>query len=174
MSKGATHLSGNRFRRILSASCRVSIFLVDETAVMLEGFLAWVWVAYEPFQRRILGFWLSWTRNSIQAELFLRSLVMAYGKHPVWTDGAPWYGEACARLGLEHRRYRFGEWLFQAMERAVQTLKDRTESFDDHFPCRKKACILNHVWRRLNLLHLFSQPETISIIHSIKGVVEMA
>ncbi|MEM4384368.1 MAG: hypothetical protein QXU44_09955, partial [Candidatus Caldarchaeum sp.] len=62
----------------------------------------------------------------------------------------------------------------QAMERAVQTLKDRTESFDDHFPCRKKACILNHVWRRLNLLHLFSQPETISIIHSIKGVVEMA
>lgn len=61
--------------------------------------------------------------------MFLRSLVMAYGKHPVWTDGAPWYPEACARLGLEHRRYRFGDWLFQAMERAVQMLKDRTISY---------------------------------------------
>ncbi|MEM3081132.1 MAG: hypothetical protein QXH35_05485 [Nitrososphaerota archaeon] len=42
---------------------------------MLKGLLAWVWVAYEPSQRRILGFWLSWTRSSFQAELFLESLV---------------------------------------------------------------------------------------------------
>ncbi|MEM4316231.1 MAG: hypothetical protein QXT66_07790, partial [Nitrososphaerota archaeon] len=55
-------------------------------------------------------------------------LVMAYGKHPAWTDGAPWYSEACIRLGLSHHRYRFGDWLFQVMERAVQMLKDRTIS----------------------------------------------
>jgi hypothetical protein len=30
-----------------------------------------VWMAYEPFSRRILGLWLSWTRNSLQAEKFL-------------------------------------------------------------------------------------------------------
>ncbi|MEM4315146.1 MAG: hypothetical protein QXI97_00285 [Nitrososphaerota archaeon] len=66
--------------------------------------------------------------NGVQAELFLESLVMVYGRHPVWTDGAPWYSEACLGLGLEHRRYRLGEWLFQAMERAVQMLKDRTIS----------------------------------------------
>ncbi|MEM3096519.1 MAG: hypothetical protein QXV62_05930, partial [Nitrososphaerota archaeon] len=46
----------------------------------------------------------------------------------VYMDRAPWYGEACLRLGLEHRRYRLGEWLFQAMERAVHMLKDRTIS----------------------------------------------
>ncbi|MEM2587124.1 MAG: hypothetical protein QXK69_12870 [Candidatus Caldarchaeum sp.] len=67
----------------------------------------------------------------------------------MWTDGAPWYSEACARLGLSHRRYRFGEWLFQAMERAIQMLKDRTEDLDDHYPCRMSGCTLDHVGRWL-------------------------
>ncbi|MEM2058022.1 MAG: hypothetical protein QXO76_07235 [Thermoproteota archaeon] len=49
-------------------------------------------------------------------------------------------------------------------------LKDRTENFDDYFPCRRKACTLNHVWRWLNLLHPFSQPKTLNIIRNIKGV----
>ncbi|MEM2058021.1 MAG: DDE-type integrase/transposase/recombinase [Thermoproteota archaeon] len=96
------------FRRIFRARCRVSIFLLDETAVMVKGLLAWVWVAYEPFSKRTLGFWPSWNRNGIQAELLLRTLVEAYGRHPVWTDGAPWYSEACTRLGLTHHRYRLG------------------------------------------------------------------
>ncbi|MEM4383959.1 MAG: DDE-type integrase/transposase/recombinase [Candidatus Caldarchaeum sp.] len=81
---------------------------MDEAAAVVKGLLAWVWVAYEPFSKRTLGFWLSWTRNSIQAVLFLRTLAEAYGRHSVWTDGDPRYSEACARLGLSHRRYRFG------------------------------------------------------------------
>jgi len=48
---------------------------VDETAVNVAGKLAWVWVAYEPYSKKILGFWLSRTRNSYEAELFLRSLI---------------------------------------------------------------------------------------------------
>ncbi|MEM0079427.1 MAG: DDE-type integrase/transposase/recombinase [Nitrososphaerota archaeon] len=162
------------FRRFFRVRCRVSMFLLDENAVLVKGLPAWIWVAYEPISKRVLGFWLSWTRNSIQAELFLRSLVMAYGKHPVWTDGAPCYSEACRRLGLSHYRYRFGDRLFQAVERAVQMLKDRTENFDDYFPCRRRECILDHVWRWLNLFQLFNQPETINIIHNIKGVMIMA
>jgi transposase-like protein len=50
--------------------------------------------------------WLSWTRNSLQAEKFLKTLVRLYGGHPVWTDGAPWYSDACRSLGLEHYRYK--------------------------------------------------------------------
>ncbi|MEM0481423.1 MAG: hypothetical protein QXM16_00830 [Nitrososphaerota archaeon] len=86
----------------------------------------------------------------------------------------PWYIGACARLGLTHHRYRFGDWLFQAIERAVQMLKDRTENFDDYFPCRKKACILGHVWSWLNLFHIFNQPETLHLMKTITGVIEMA
>ncbi|MEM3124004.1 MAG: hypothetical protein QW756_07965 [Nitrososphaerota archaeon] len=37
------------FRKFFRARCRVSLFLVDETAVIVKGLLAWVWVAYEPW-----------------------------------------------------------------------------------------------------------------------------
>ncbi|MEM4303071.1 MAG: hypothetical protein QXQ70_04145 [Candidatus Caldarchaeum sp.] len=51
------------------------------------------------------------------------------------------------------------------MERAVQMVKDRTENFD-HFPCRRKEYMAKPIPP--------VQPETISITHSIKGVIEMA
>jgi hypothetical protein len=60
---------------------------------------------YNYKSRRICGLWLSWTRNSLQAEKFLKTLVRLYGRHPVWTDGAPWYSDACKRLKLEHYMY---------------------------------------------------------------------
>ncbi|MEM3032059.1 MAG: hypothetical protein QW756_07785 [Nitrososphaerota archaeon] len=48
------------------------------------------------------------------------------------------------------------------------------ECFDDHFPCRKRECILEHVWSWLNLLHISTQPETPRLIKSITRVMEMA
>ncbi|MEM2258235.1 MAG: hypothetical protein QXU87_09905 [Candidatus Caldarchaeum sp.] len=33
------------FRMVFRAKCSVSLFLVGEAAVMVKGFLAWVWVA---------------------------------------------------------------------------------------------------------------------------------
>jgi hypothetical protein len=58
-------------------------------------------------------------------EKFLKTLVRLYGRPPVWTDSA------CKSLGLEHYRYRFGEWLHTVMERAIQSLKYRVECFDN-------------------------------------------
>jgi transposase-like protein len=87
-------LCGRGFRKLYTYRCRVSFFLFDETAVMVGGFPAWVWMAYEPSSRRILGLWLSWTRNSLQAESFLRTLVRLYGRHPVW------YIDACKSLSI--------------------------------------------------------------------------
>jgi transposase-like protein len=37
---------------------------VDETSVNVAGKQAWVYVAYEPYEKKILGFWLSRTGNS--------------------------------------------------------------------------------------------------------------
>jgi putative transposase len=38
------------------------------------------------------------------------------------------------------------------IERTMQYIKDRTEEFDDYFPCRKKKkCKLKHVINWLNL-----------------------
>jgi putative transposase len=33
----------------------------------------------------------------------------------------------------------------------MQYIKDRTEGFDDYFPCRKAGCNLHHVKNWLNL-----------------------
>ncbi|MEM3734801.1 MAG: hypothetical protein QW158_07635 [Nitrososphaerales archaeon] len=40
---------------------------------------------------------------------------------------------------MKHCIYQRGEWLYEVMERAIQYVKDRTESFDDYFPCTKNA-----------------------------------
>ncbi len=37
------------------------------------------------------------------------------------------------------------------IERTIQYIKDRTECFDDYFPCRKKKCKLKHVQQWLDL-----------------------
>jgi hypothetical protein len=42
--------------------------------------------------------------EKVQAENFLKALLSMYDRHPVWTNSAPWYSEACRRLKLEHIR----------------------------------------------------------------------
>ncbi|MBI2938051.1 MAG: IS6 family transposase [Thaumarchaeota archaeon] len=79
---------------------RVQVFLVDETYVKIGASEAWVWVAVEPVHRYILGVYLSRHQNILVAELFLKSLVEKYGKHPVYSGEGTWYPEACRTLEL--------------------------------------------------------------------------
>ena len=39
----------------------------------------------------------------------------------------------------------YGTELKNIIERFIQQIKDRTECFDDHFPCRIKKCDRQHV-----------------------------
>ena len=56
---------------------------------------------------------------------------------------------ACRFLKLEHHLHSpYGESI---IERMMQYIKDRTESFDDYFPCRVKDCKLKHIINWLNL-----------------------
>ena len=70
------------------------------------------------------------------AERFLSKLLEEYGEHPVSTDGGTWYPQACKFLKLKHHLHSSFEK--SLIERTIQYIKDRTESFDDCFPCRKK------------------------------------
>ncbi len=80
----------------------------------------------------------------IVAESFLRSLVKVYGKHTVYSDGGIWYPEACISLGLKHRLYSSYEK--SVIERTIKYLKDRTEAFDEYYPCIKSGlCNMLHV-----------------------------
>ncbi len=86
------------------------------------------------------------------AEQFIQSLIRRYGKHNISTDGGTRYPQACSFLNVEHHNHSSIEESF--IERTIQyIIKDRTECFDDYFPCRKdnNDCKLKHVMNWLGL-----------------------
>ncbi len=97
--------------------------------------------AIEPKDKQILALNISNERNMFVAERFNAGLVRVYGKHPVSTDGGTWYPQACRFLRIKHHHSPFEKSI---IERTIQYIKDRTECFDDYFPCRKKKCKLKH------------------------------
>ena len=144
----------NRIQRFGSSQIykrkRISAFIVDETIIQSGNHHFWLWIAIAPVNRTILGIYISEERNMFVAENFIRSLVSKYGKHRVYSDGGTWYPQACNFLHLKHRLHSPLEK--NLIERVMQYFKDRTECFDDYYPCTKKInCDLSHVYNWLNL-----------------------
>lgn len=85
------------------------------------------------------------------AENFIRSLVSKYGRHTVYTDGGTWYPRASNFLHLKHRLHSALDK--SLIERVIQYFKDRTESFDDYYPCinKKRNCDLHHAYNWIKL-----------------------
>jgi putative transposase len=123
---------------------RVSAFIIDETVIQIGNHHFWLWICIEPIHSSVLGIHISEERNMLVAEKFIRSLVEKYGRHTVYTDGGTWYDEACNIIGLKH--YLHSPFQKSLMERVNQYFKDRTESFDDYYPCRQMECNLFHVY----------------------------
>ena len=129
---------------------RITEFIVDETLVKVGSELIWFWVAIEPENKQILallqkylkretclwlrGFYQIWSR-SMESIQYLRMVVLGIHK-PVVSETKSSYP-----FSLEK----------SLIERTMQYIKDRTESFDDYFPCRKENCKLKHVKNWLNL-----------------------
>jgi len=132
---------------------RITAFVLDETLIQISATDdAWLWVVVEPINYRILGVHISKHRNMLVAESFLKSLIKLYGKHIVYSDGGIWYPEACNSLGLKHILHTPFEK--SIIERAIEYVKDRTEAFDDYYPCRKSVvvdCNIVHVYQWMTL-----------------------
>ena len=126
---------------------------VDETLLQIDGQNYWLWVVYEPTLNSCLMMHLSRERTIFVCYQFFKQLRHRYGRKPIFTDGAQWYNDACKWLRLPHHVY--GTKLKNIMERFIQHIKDRTESFDDHFPCRKHDCDRKHVWNWLKMFLMY-------------------
>jgi putative transposase len=103
---------------------------------------------------------ISKERNMFVAVRFLSDIVDEYGKHSVSPDGETWYPQACQFLKLQHHLHSPFEK--SIIERTIQYIKDRTEGFDDYFPCKKKRCKLKHVQQWLNLFSDYYNKEITS------------
>ena len=136
-------------QKIIQRKKKVMEFIIDETLLKVSNEYVWLWVAIEPIDRIILGIRISVERSMLVAERFIHELSTTYGKQSVSTDGGTWYPQACKFLKLEHHLHSTFEK--SIIERTIQYIKDRTESFDDYFPCRKNKCRLEHVMHWLNL-----------------------
>ena len=117
--------------------------------------MIWLWVATIGLEsKEILGINISKERNMLLAERFISSLVGIHGQH--LSSFHKWRylvstAQACKFLRLPHHIHSPYEKSI-IIERTMQyMIKDRTECFDDYFPCRKKDCKLLHVWNWLNL-----------------------
>jgi putative transposase len=128
---------------------KIDGYVIDETLIKVGSDYIWLWVIIEPKDKEILAINISKERNMFVAERFLSHIVKAYGQHPVSTDGGTWYPQACKFLKIEHHIHSPFEK--SIIERTMQYIKDRTESFDDYFPCKRKKCKLKHVKNWLNL-----------------------
>jgi putative transposase len=132
-----------------SRKIRITEFIIDETIIKVGSEYIWLWIAIEDDNREILQISISKKRNMFVAERFISNLVKRYGEHPVSTNGGTWYPQACRFLRLRHQIH--SRYEKSIIERTIQFIKDRTEHFDDYFPCRKSKCKLQHVQKWLNL-----------------------
>ena len=132
---------------------RVSAFIIDETVIQIGSQHFWLWICIEPIHSSVLGIYISEERNMFVAENFIHSLVDKYGRHTVYTDGGTWYPQACNFLHLKHRLHSPLEK--SLIERVMQYFKDRTECFDDYYPCinnkNRNNCDLQHVYNWIKL-----------------------
>ena len=136
-------------RKLSSKRKKIEEYIVDETLIKVGSELVWLWVAIEPENRQILALSISNERNMLIAERYLSGLVKIHGKHPISTDGGTWYPMACRFLKLKHHIHSSFEK--SLIERTIQYIKDRTECFDDYFPCKLENCKLKHVKNWMNL-----------------------
>jgi putative transposase len=136
-------------QKVSSKRKKIEEFVVDETVIKIGSELIWLWVAIEPKHKEILSINTSKERNMFVAERFLFNLLEEYGKHPISTDGGTWYPQAYKFLEVEHHIHSSFEK--SIIERTIQYIKDRTEGFDDYFPCKRKKYKLKHVINWFNL-----------------------
>jgi putative transposase len=150
-----------RHRRISSTRRnKISEYIVDETILHVGPEYIWLWVVIEPENGQILAQDITQERNMLIAERFLSGVVRYYGNHPISTDGGTWYPQACEFLKMDHHIHSPLEK--SLIERTMQYIKDRTECFDDYFPCKLETCKLKHVRNWLNLFADYHNKEMIN------------
>jgi putative transposase len=160
---------------IFNKHTRVSVFIIDETVIQIGNNHFWLWICIEPVHKSVLGIHISDERNMFVAENFIRSLVDKYGRHTVYTDGGTWYPQACNFLNVKHTLHYLEKSL---IERVMQYFKDKTECFDDYYPCinnQKRNCDLQHVYNWIKLLiYQYNSKIRNNIVFKIGGKIVLS
>jgi transposase-like protein len=70
-----------------------------------EPICLFLWAARDVDTKEVLAFRASFTRSSLDAEIFLKRVLECCENKPTFlVDNVPWYRDAFERLGPEYRR----------------------------------------------------------------------
>ncbi len=139
-------------KKIARKRKRISGLIIDETIVKIGSNYMWIWVAIDLKSREILAVNISKERIMLIAEG--ERFISRLGPNS-WKVSSinRWWNLVSTSLRVLKCRSPYpllsGEKSYR--ERTIQYIKDRTESFDDYFPCRLKNCKLKHIQHWLNL-----------------------
>jgi putative transposase len=122
---------------------------INETSIRVGSDFVWLWVVIEPTDRTILGIRISVEKNMLVSEQFIQSLIKRCDMEStinISTNGdSTWYPpQACRFLNVKHHNH-YSSIEKSFIERTIQYIKDRTECFDDYFPCTRFNCKLEYV-----------------------------
>jgi putative transposase len=71
------------------------------------------------------------------AEKFTSRLTKIYDRYPISTDSGTWYLPQARRF-FKLYQYLDSSYEKSIIERTMQYIKDKPESFDNYFPCQMK------------------------------------
>jgi transposase-like protein len=112
---------------------RRRVVALDETKLKLSGKQLFVWAAVDVKSKEVLACRVSWQRNIMQTEAFLRKVLETCSSKPlILVDKGPWYPEALRSLSIKWRHETFR--MRNRIERWFGILKARTKRFYNNFP----------------------------------------
>ena len=128
------------------------VVAVDETKMKVDGEQVYVWAAVDVETFEILHVDVSPGRSSLDALLFLRTVMSrCRGKPLVKVDPGPWYNWALDLLDCDYEKETFGE---RSLSESVFSLfKYRTLLFWKEFPYRSSVKSTQRWLRSYSALH---------------------
>jgi len=123
--------------------------LVDDTRVKIGSREKVLYIAFEPYLRKIIYMMTFDVANTLTSLILIKRVRAICGSNIIiLTDGAPYYRASCKILNLRHGLYSIE--VRNLMERIIEYVKDRTRLFDNYIPCIKDECDEEHADSKIN------------------------
>ena len=151
-----------RPQKLKATRRRIREYVVDETMLKVWSEYIWLWVAIEPENRQILALFLPKVSKERKTCLLLKDIFLVWSKFMESIQSLQrWRYLVPNGMSVSQARPPYPFFLGEKFDRnrKIQYIKDRTECFDDYFPCKLKNCKLKHVRNWLNLFIAYHNKE---------------
>jgi len=147
-----------RPQKLKATRRRIREYVVDETMLKVGSEYIWLWVAIEPETDKFLHY----LYQKKETCLLLKDIFLVWSKFMESIQSLQrWRYLVPNGMSVSQARPPYPFFLGEKFDRnrKIQYIKDRTECFDDYFPCKLKNCKLKHVRNWLNLFIAYHNNE---------------